>query len=63
MSSTEPAAAKDNKKQDNKKLFIAKTAAVGDGLAIRPGEVAVEGAEILRTHGHLFKPLEITYHA
>ena len=43
-------------------LFIAKGSCMG-AANIRPGEVAVEGANILTTHGHLFKPLVITYHA
>jgi len=43
-------------------LFVAVTSAMG-AVNVRRGEVAVEGAEILSTHGNLFKPLPITYKA
>lgn len=42
------------------KLFVARVSALG-ATTIRKGEVAVDGASILATHGHLFDPLPITY--
>jgi hypothetical protein len=47
---------------ENPPLFIAVTSAMG-AVNVRRGEVAVQGAEILRTHPSLFKPLAITYKA
>lgn len=44
-------------------LFTVATAASTKGYELRPGQIAEAGAPILKTHGHLFKPLEVTYTA
>ena len=47
---------------ETQNLFVATTSTIG-AVNVRRGEIAVEGAAILRTHPHLFKPLEIAYKA
>lgn len=54
------AAKKPPEKVKEPKLFVVKTSAMG-AVNVRRGEVAIEGAQILRTHPSLFAPLEITY--
>ena len=44
-------------------LFVVQTSASGPVGELRRGQVAEEGAAILKTHGHLFAPLKITYKA
>lgn len=45
------------------KLFVVTTPASTGSTELRIGQVAEEGAAILKTHPHLFRPLEVTYRA
>jgi hypothetical protein len=52
------------KKSDGeRKLFVVTSSASTPFGELRLGQVAEEGAAILKTHGHLFRPLEVTYQA
>jgi hypothetical protein len=46
-----------------RELFVVTTPASFSGAELRIGQIAEEGAKILKTHAHLFKPVEVTYKA
>lgn len=46
-----------------RKFFVVTTPASTQGIELRLGQIAEEGAKILKTHAHLFRALEVTYKA